>query len=365
MNKKYIYIVPLLFFSYSIYASNSKIVSSKLAELRLTPTISHNANLLANIEIEYGKKFRDILVKEHPYLIGNPAGKIDLKTLEWVAYTGFSKLFSPAAIFSFSPFLSVDHGANVFLNDLLFRGYPLMLSRPAFLSKEQLEATRSTFYDNGKYGIVLPIFMTQYPQMHEMSALEVVEGIYHRVFIDKYYIIGSGLSGINGANVSILGHGASGGESLQCSTLLVNYAEIIQIIKSSGIPGDVNIRLQSCHTGNGTSNLINTGKTKEELKELFIKRKIKTLMGDEKKSYGYKFAKEIYNVWPEFTGKVKGYYGFSYSKIFYGYTRDPSNPNKLLFKELNPVSLLDLNNEYVKFDSAEMAYEYKRQDFEY
>lgn len=44
-------------------------------------------------------------------------------------------------------------------------------------------------------------------------------------------------------------------------------------------------------------------------------------MGDRTNSYGYKFAKEIYKEWPEFTGKVRGYYGISFSRTYEGYVR--------------------------------------------
>lgn len=224
--------------------------------------IQHNANLLANIEEQYGRKFVDILIQKHPHLIQNPTGIIGWKTLDWVEEVGFSELFSPGATFAFVPFLTGDLGVSVFLKNLLFRSYPIFISRPVFLSDEQLEATRSAFYDNGNYKEALKIFMRQYENLNEMTSLGIVKNTYKKVFLDKNYIVSDDISKIQATNISILGHGAAGSDSLGCSNLLIPYSEVVQIIKSSGVPHDVNIRLQTCHTGNGNSNIEHSGKQK-------------------------------------------------------------------------------------------------------
>lgn len=365
MYKKYIYIIPFvcMLFPYSVTACNSEAVSLKLGELGLSPTTQYYGNLLANIEIEYGKKFADELSRKHRYLIENPTGKIDMKTLEWVEYIGFSTLHSPGVSFSFAPFLDGDYGASLFLKDMLFRSYPVFYSRPAFLSNEQLNAVRNIFYDDGNYKAALSMFMRQYASISEANALDIVKNIYEQIIINKNYIIGDNMSKIKGATIRILGHGLPGYPAVSCSNVWVNYFEIIHIIKNSGVPGDVNIRLETCHAGNGNKDKEGIKKTAEELMDLFIKRKIPTLMGDVRESYGYKFSKEIYKAWPEFKGSVKGYYGMSYTKTFDGFMRDPSNPNKLVVKKMSAIGFNDVNKGKILFDRAEMIFEYNRKDF--
>lgn len=341
---------------------NKEFIKSSLIDLGLNSTIVNNGSLLANIQLEYSEFFVDELVNKHPSL-KNPAGIIDTKTLKWIKEIGFSNKYSVGINYIVSPFITSanDYGANVFLRSWISELYPTIRTVPVFLSNEQLMAIRDLYYEND---FELPILkLKKYFKLDKGTATALAKKVYYETFINEKYIIGNDIKKIGKHKVSIAGHGVNnpnGSDVISDTDIVVRFDEVVNILKKSGIPHDVDLELLVC---SGALMKSIPGKTKEELKNIFINRTIDEYTGDYKKSFGYKFSNYLYFNWAEFTGLVFAYKGSYILNMGPTYYRDPHDEKKLLSKYINSVSWKDINGDRIRFDRAELRAEYKRSDF--
>lgn len=337
-------------------------LSPHLINLYLKPTIENNGDLLASLQMEYGRYFVDDLVGKSPLLAQKPEGKFDADTLEWIKDISFKETFSPGMKYMLSPFITSENnfGANFFLNQLIPRLYPLFKTRPIFLSEKQLKAMEELFVAD-RYEMPREYFSKHF-LISDDSALIIIKKIHNEIFIKKNYIMKSDISKISNHTIQILGHGVPASEFIVDDSIKIHYSIVVKILRMIGIPTDVDIELITCNAAVGI-NKQNTEKTKSELIELFRNKKIKDLAGDMKNSYAYKFSKEIYSSLPKFTGSVIAYVGLVYPTSFSAFMRNPKNPNEIITRKIPMTSVPDLNDKGVFFDKTEMTVEYKRRDF--
>lgn len=367
-----IFIFSLLF-GHSAYAANGscglysckpECIESKLLDLGLNTKIKNNADLLDDIKSEYGQILVDQLTKEHPFLLKIPDGKIDKKTLTWVKKIGFSNKFSPGQRYLLIPFNEEinSYGVESFLDAILPEAYPILKGIPIFLSKEQLNIMEQAFISNNYQDVIS--HLTTIENVKIGSKLKIAKGIYKKIFTEKNYIIGNEIKKLSGHRIRIIGHGLPGTEYITANMYVdaheVHYSDVVNILKTIGLPGDVNITLLSCFSGNGESS-VNTNKTENELISLFINDNLDTVIGNKTNSYAYKFSKEIYNTWPQFNGHVTGYIGDYVNNRVLAYTKDSSNviTTQLMYS----VGLFDINKKPIDFDRSEMMIKYTKRDF--
>lgn len=345
---------------------DSESIELKLIDLGLNPKIKTNKDLLSGINNEYGQVFVDELTRLHPFISKKPDGKINKKTLYWVKKIGFSKISSLGIRYIFIPFIDnrSDFGEEIFFHAIIPEMYPAMKGVPYFYDIEQRDAMDRLFIKNN-YADVIKYLEIEKGVDHKVSR-KVAKDLYKKIFKEKKYLIGSDIKKIGGHRLIIIGHGLPGSESITNNQYVdaveIHYSDVVKMLKNISLPENVNINLQTCFSGVGLTE-INTNKTEDELIRLFINKQFDSVIGDKENSYAYKFAKEIYETFPQFRGNVFGYNGEYVINPLITYTRSPTDPTKVISKYMFSISLYDVNNEIVEFDRSEMMVEYNKFDF--
>lgn len=354
---------------------DTKTLESSLTSLRLSPTLRSNKILTQHIRLLYGEAFVDELIERHPALEGEPKGRIDAKTLEWVKRVGFTGNSTIGVQYVISPFQAdVDYGAAFLIERLIFAmrdGYPnYVLVKPAFLSMAQFRSVRDLFHDDGNFGFVVEILKGIYDES-DIAILEKAKRMYKSIFTDiNGYVKHSNLSLLSKRTVLIIGHGKPGRETISFELKghgksELHFSKVIEIINK--LPSDTDLYLATCGAGMGPQSQENTGKTKDELIHLFKSGGLKkSVIGDEKLSYAYKFAQELYNKRDGFTGKILAPIGastfMSQTKAWSRY-RQKDNSYKVAIKNQLGIFLKDLNDKHVVFDRSAMLAIYTKNDF--
>lgn len=356
-----------LFFAHFANASgfnccDKEEMQSELVHLSLSPSITKNAELLSDIELEYGQEFVIQLKKDHPILEKKTKGKIDSKTLKWIENTGFSDKSSPGMRFVFSPFNTTknEFGAHVLMETLLPEIYPIFRAMPLFYSENQLEALKEVFKKNN-YRVIFH-FLKKSFQLSEDKALEVSKELYSTLFDKTNYIFVKDIEKINNHNLIIAGYIVSDNNIISDNNIHLNYNDVVLILKKIEIPNNVNIVLKHSYAGSGSFPL-KTDKSTSELKKLFENGSFESILGDSKDSYAYKFSKETYSMLSQFNGNIIAYNGdisFNYGK---GYFRDPKNKINLILGETLPVSIKNKTGNLISFDKSGMRVSYSRSHF--
>lgn len=355
-----------LFFGHSVNACGLHCCdlneSSQLVYLSLSPTINDNESLLSGIKFEYSQEFVEAIVKKHPFLRKKPKNKLDKKTLSWIEKMGFSETFSPGVRYVFSPFIteSNNFGSNVLINTLFPEIYPVFRSRPVFFNEEQLYAVEKEFIKEDYRKIIH--HLKESFDLSQENALLVSKKLHKKIFIEKNYIVGDDIKKIGEHRLIIAGYSKPGSDVIFDNRTELHFSNVVQILMDIGIPGNVDIDLKHSYAGFGQVEM-DTGKSTAQLKELFIKGEIAQVLGDRVDSYAYKFSKEIYDKYPQFSGSVTAYNGkviFDYEK---GFSRNSLKPQEVIIGEINAVAVINIQNKLVNFDKSGMTVLYNKDDF--
>lgn len=345
---------------------NPVFISEELVRLGLSPAIRTNGELISDVKNQLGSVFSEFLIKKNTFLKEVPLNKIDLKTLKWVDEVGLSNKYSPGMQYVFSPFYNqADQikSAEFMASRIIPFLSPKILARPILMNRKHFNSVKFAFYDNGTYKTAVK-FLIWHLKISEKKAKTIGEELYDKMFNEHdFYINQYQLNEMSGHTVNILGHCSPGSNTISDGTNELNYIEVVDILKESGIPSDVNLNLTHCNAGNGNKDQ-NTGLTRDALIDLFIKRKMKSIIGPAENSYAYLFSKDLFENWPEFSGTISAPYASS--SLYYtssGIMRNPENPGHAKTHKLYAVIFKDLNGTDVGFDRSELQVIYKKENF--
>lgn len=344
-----------------LFRCKSEHLFTALSSFGLPPEITKNDELIDGIRIEYGQGLIEELIKEHPSLGRNTGGKIDHKTLKWVQKIGFDNKHSSGVKYIFSPFITKDgnYGADIFIKTMIPQVYPKLMSVPGFFNKEQLLAIETRFAEND---FELPKSSLQsYFLINEVKALKIAKKLYKEIFKEKKYISEEELKNIENHNITIVGHGFSGKDYISSDGVQLSLSEVVKIIKNSGIPGRVNIELKHNYAGLGSVE-DKIDKTIDELKDMLIQGKINEVVLNKENSYAYKFAKEIFSQWPQFSGNITAYNGFVVPNQVLAYMINPKDQGSLITNVMYSVGLVAKDRKKVHFNKSELRVKYIKED---
>lgn len=368
MNRFLIYLFSL-FFSVTIYANDydpntckgGTDLKNALAALMLTPSTKFNGQLMAEISLKYGEDLTKIILMKHPSL-SNPAGKINLKTVHWILDSFFYSGRSPNKRVYFSPFVENTNRVIVSMIDLMVAdSFPLYSAIPLFVHKEQYKKVKEAFmFANFKFPISL---FKKFYGVNSETARKMTMSLYSNVFrSDNYHIGFSGLKKHVGV-LQIIGHSIPGNDSIEEEGLKMHFKDMVKILKEKNIPTNLPLSIYTCYGACGKLSGYNkTDFTEDELKKLFIDKKIQTLMEPIEFSFAYMFAEELFKELPAYTGSITAYQGVVTIVPFTVFTRDPKKPLSLITDRRFGVGLITKEGKYVWFDALEMTHVYTREN---
>ena len=344
--------------------ANEKIlIEEYLTSLKLSPLITNNGGLIANIQMTYGLNITDFLLENHPAL-KSPDLSIDLKTLQWIYKIGYHKKHAPGIKYIFSPFTMKEnnYGVELLLRFIIADSYPMRTIIPGFFNTEQLSAIKE-YFKNNNFEHSKKMFMHNYNMKSEI-ALHEAKNLYEKIFNEERYIIEKDLKDVNQHIISLIGHGNAGSEVITQGHIGITFKHVVETLKNSGLPEHVNIELASCYGGCGLMGADQITKySKAELIQKFINKDFKSIIGDKKESYAYKFSNELYSTWPEFTGSIRAYKCALAITPTITYIRNPSDNENVLIKNTFGCGFKDNTGKYIHFDKSEMQVIYTKSDF--
>lgn len=341
---------------------NQGLINTALVALKLQPNIKNNGSFLANIAIIYDEDvIKDMLIK-HPSL-QNPGGKVDLKTLEWFLDSYHMTREKEITSYIIAPFdtESNAYGADVLLRSIIGKSFPLLTTKPIFISDKQRDAVARRYKYNDYFHSTKYFMDLIYLQPNQARLM--AEKFYHQLFENKNYLSPKDIKSIENNRLLIVGHGFPTDENIHDGGAKTHYRDIIKMLINFQLPVDTDIELSSCDATFGVINE-NTGKTEDKLVELFLAKKTEQLLGDQTKSYAYLFSKEIYASWPEYVGEISAYNGStSFATVPAIYFRDPTDPKKTIRQTGYSATFKSRSGVKVDFDRNELQKKYKKSDF--
>ena len=354
------------FESCGLSGCDPKCLREHLKDLKLISTIENNGDLLDNIKNIYGVNVYLSLLEKHPKL-NDRKGVFDIKTLKWFRKQYFNDNFSLGKKYIIFPFLNHESNKETFISAIIGRAYPLYTSIPIFINNKQLDEMKSIFKENN-YELVKKKLRLLYDIENEGKLKKISIKLYDDIFKKKHINLEllpkDELTKLSGHYVTIIGHGSPGTEFIYDSTEdernSLSSSEVIKLLKENKIPSSINIELLHCFGAVGEID-VPTDKTKKELIELVKKNEITKILGDQTSSYGFKFSKEIYKQWPNFTGSVVAYQGEVLAAPDLALIR--SSTNQFFNNYALGVGLQDKDGNYVDFEQSELTTIYNRLDF--
>lgn len=340
--------------------NNKFAIEYTLRVLKLSSTLKNNDDLLKAIESVYGKEVVMLLIEKHPFL-EHKEGLFDLKTLVWFVEEYFKLATKDTDIYFLAPFFekNSNHGFKIIMKTILNKSMPDFSTKPIFISNNQLDEVKNKFSkDNFKYPIK---YLTENKMIPGDIAEMLVNHMFEKLFIEQNYLILEDEKINSLKKLIIVGHGKPAEYTISSSGEEIHYDHIIDLIKNSHFPPTMDIDLNVCHSAVSNTNA-NTGKTEEELIDIFIKKDIDLLIGDKELSFSYQFSKSMYDEWAEFSGSIFSYKGSVSMGVNENiYIRDKENTVKKALAL--SVGLKDINNKKIYFDINEMRMIYNKENF--
>lgn len=334
---------------------NQEHIKNTLFALRLSPNIQNNGELLAAIKSEYGVEMIDVITNEHKYF-EDKDGAFDLNTLDWIVELLFKNV-NTGSVYFLAPF--EESVEKLIIQTLTTRAMPNLTIKPLFLSKEQFLSVRDQYKKNDfKYPIQ---DLISKKEVTENMARKMAVSLYKKVFEEGNYAIVNDLKSKSITKLIILGHGQPGEPVITSGNDGIHLDHLVDEIKKIGMPSTADIELFVCYAG--ASFDIDTGKSEEELIGLFLKKNIDSILGDERKTFAFYFAKELFSNWSDYSGDVIFYTGALQKDVRLNtYFRLGDSVEKRLGFS---VGLKNQEADKIFFDINEMRKIYQKDSFEY
>lgn len=363
-----IFLSFLLFFcsfkSYSgcLSCSDSVAIDELLIDLKLNPEMRNNSELIDALRFEYGEHVVRDLFNRHPYLKVTD-GKINHKTLLWIRDKYFIDRFGLGIEYILLPFVSadIDFASEIFVNVIVGWSNPMLTRIPLFISKEQYKSVKRKFKENN-YKYPIEYLSLHFGLTHDDALLESKK-LYDKIFHGLNYISSSDVHLIGeNRKIIVVGHSVPSADFIECGSHQVKTIDIVNLLKNMGLSNEIDIELEVCYGANGYVNLF-TRQTESALVDMFKMKKLSSIAGRPKQSFLYKFAKEMYEHWPDFNGEISSYYGLMKIAPNEAYQRDLLDENKIIKKKIFSSSFLSAEDRWVAFDKNELRVTYKKEDF--
>lgn len=364
-------LITLIFFSVffiqkasacGLNSNQAAMLSSSLENLKLNPNIRTNKELMTSIATEYGSALSTDLTNKHPHL-KNDTSVIDLKTIKWIENKYFIHKFGLGMKYLILPFLleSIDYSSEGYINTLSANLHLSKSTVPIFLSEDQFDSVKMKMKSDN-YQVTVK-HLKRHFNLTELEALNSAKSIYKHIFKYQNYLVPEQLSLLReSSRVKIVAHGSPGNESIGEENYSMSYKELIMIIRSRNLPSHVDIELSSCYSGCGHINMV-TRYSESEIIDLFLKGKISNISGNIKQSFAYKFSREIYSMWPSFSGEIISFYGTVMDSPGKAYIRDPHDRNKAIQANVFFSSVMSRDQQWVNIDKTEMIKRFTKADF--
>ncbi len=344
------------------------VIKRALEALRFSSTSTTNGNFIAEVLNFYDSDVYHDLIEKNKFLMKNPNQKIDLNTIKWFL-DSYLKMppFSIKQYF-IVPFTSEEseYGIEMMMTTLIGYSFPLLTIEPVLLSPLQLEGTKKKYKENNDR---IPInLLIEFYEVSYNTALKMAQAFYIKIFEQNNYILTSSLRNLKSKKLYISAHGAPGYDGIfvknttSDKVVTISSMELVQDLKNREIPSSMDIELDSCYAASGNIP-VPTNKTKDELKKLFIDKKIEDITGNKVDSFAYKFSKNLFNHIPQYNGKINAYYGYVSTYV----QDDVLARDKVFTSELVKIRALgagfkDKDENSIEFDKGELKVEFSRSD---
>lgn len=345
-----------------IACTGGKPLKNALIALKLSPTIKYNGDLLAEVQMQYGKDLVESMIDYHPNL-RRPDKAIDIKTIHWVLERFFLTQENQARRVYFSPFSKMnDKSIQEMVASIISESFPKITSIPVFFDEYKFKTIRTMFNKdnfNVSTGYIMSIYGTD-----RATSLLMAKAIYNQIFEKGKYVIGIENIKKNTRIISIIGHGHPGNPYINQNKLILHFSDVASLLKEADIPKDITISIDICNGSCGDlPRNFSTSLSREELIQAFLEGKIKNHIGENRKSFGFMFSKVLFSIIPDFRGNIITYNGSLSFMPLSVLSIDKDNPTITKQKITFGVSLLTKDYKETWFDRSFMQYVYTRSMF--
>lgn len=334
---------------------NQEHIKNTLFALRLNPNLQKNVELLDAIKDEYGVEMIKTIMQEHKYFEYKD-GIFNLNTLDWIIDLLFKNVKIDPVYF-LAPF--ENGGETLVIKTMTSRAMPSLAIKPLFISNEQFSSVRKKYKKND---FEYPIKdLIEHKNLPPYIARKMAILLFDKIFEEGNYEIVKTNSKIEEiSKLIIIGHGQPGEQIITSKDDAIHIDHLVDNLKDIGMPPTTDIELFVCYAG--ASSLIDTEKSEQELIDLFIKKNIDSILGNEKETFAFYFSQALFQNWRDFSGDVIFYKGALQKDVRLDtYFRvGDSVEKKLGFS----VGLKDASGSKIFFDIKEMRKVYQRTSFE-